>query len=87
MKATLVRPMHGPQFSYLAAMWSLSTLLTCVDIVGNNIPVFFIQDAIQFPDLIHSVKPRPDNEIPQAATAHDSAWDHGKQWTKEPHLG
>ncbi|KAI5802857.1 catalase-like domain-containing protein [Pyronema domesticum] len=45
------------------------------DIVGNNIPVFFIQDAIQFPDLIHAVKPRPDNEIPQAATAHDSAWD------------
>ncbi|KAK3692513.1 catalase-like domain-containing protein [Podospora appendiculata] len=45
------------------------------DIVGNNIPVFFIQDAIQFPDLIHSVKPSPDNEIPQAATAHDSAWD------------
>ncbi|KAI1340606.1 CATB protein [Xylariaceae sp. FL0016] len=45
------------------------------DIVGNNIPVFFIQDAIQFPDLIHSVKPSPDSEIPQAATAHDSAWD------------
>ncbi|KAB5558277.1 catalase 3 precursor [Coniochaeta sp. 2T2.1] len=45
------------------------------DIVGNNIPVFFIQDAIQFPDLIHSVKPSPDNEIPQAASAHDSAWD------------
>ncbi|KAI1777933.1 CATB protein [Hypoxylon cercidicola] len=45
------------------------------DIVGNNIPVFFIQDAIRFPDLIHAVKPRPDNEIPQAATAHDSAWD------------
>ncbi|KAJ5538475.1 Catalase B [Penicillium frequentans] len=45
------------------------------DIVGNNIPVFFIQDAILFPDLIHSVKPRGDNEIPQAATAHDSAWD------------
>ncbi|KAH7037935.1 catalase [Microdochium trichocladiopsis] len=45
------------------------------DIVGNNIPVFFIQDAIRFPDLIHSVKPKPDNEIPQAATAHDSAWD------------
>ena len=45
------------------------------DIVGNNIPVFFIQDAIQFPDLIHSVKPEPANEIPQAATAHDSAWD------------
>ncbi|RYP69230.1 hypothetical protein DL771_006198 [Monosporascus sp. 5C6A] len=45
------------------------------DIVGNNIPVFFIQDAIRFPDLIHSVKPSPDSEIPQAATAHDSAWD------------
>ncbi|KXX79527.1 Catalase-3 [Madurella mycetomatis] len=45
------------------------------DIVGNNIPVFFIQDAIHFPDLIHAVKPRPDNEIPQAASAHDSAWD------------
>ena len=45
------------------------------DIVGNNVPVFFIQDAIQFPDLVHSVKPSPDNEIPQAATAHDSAWD------------
>lgn len=38
-------------------------------------PVFFIQDAIQFPDLVHSVKPSPDNELPQAATAHDSAWD------------
>ncbi|KAK0630725.1 catalase [Bombardia bombarda] len=45
------------------------------DIVGNNIPVFFIQDAIRFPDLIHSVKPNPSNEIPQSATAHDSAWD------------
>ncbi|KAK3357373.1 catalase-like domain-containing protein [Lasiosphaeria hispida] len=45
------------------------------DIVGNNIPVFFIQDAIRFPDLIHAVKPSPDSEIPQAATAHDSAWD------------
>ncbi|KAF9255095.1 catalase-domain-containing protein [Marasmius fiardii PR-910] len=49
------------------------------DIVGNNIPVFFIQDAIQFPDLIHAVKPRPDNEIPQAATAHDSAYDFFSQ--------
>ncbi|KAK3995992.1 catalase-like domain-containing protein [Cladorrhinum sp. PSN332] len=45
------------------------------DIVGNNVPVFFIQDAIRFPDLIHSVKPAPDREIPQGATAHDSAWD------------
>lgn len=49
------------------------------DIVGNNIPVFFIQDAIRFPDLIHAVKPSPDNEIPQAATAHDTAWDFFSQ--------
>jgi catalase len=45
------------------------------DIVGNNIPVFFIQDAIKFPDLIHAVKPEPHNEIPQAASAHDTFWD------------
>ncbi len=45
------------------------------DIVGNNIPVFFIQDAIKFPDLVHSIKPEPDNEIPQASTAHPSFWD------------
>ncbi|KAF1979983.1 catalase-domain-containing protein [Bimuria novae-zelandiae CBS 107.79] len=49
------------------------------DIVGNNIPVFFIQDAIKFPDLIHAVKPMPDREIPQAATAHDTAWDFFSQ--------
>ncbi|MCS3529019.1 catalase [Chryseobacterium sp. JUb7] len=45
------------------------------DLVANNIPVFFIQDAIKFPDLIHAVKPEPDNEIPQAASAHDTFWD------------
>ncbi|SDM45763.1 catalase [Sediminibacillus halophilus] len=45
------------------------------DLVGNNIPVFFIQDAMKFPDLIHAVKPEPHNEIPQAATAHDTFWD------------
>ena len=45
------------------------------DLVGNNIPVFFIQDAIKFPDLIHAVKPEQDNEIPQAASAHDTFWD------------
>ncbi|MEO8073195.1 MAG: catalase [Acidobacteriota bacterium] len=45
------------------------------DLVGNNMPVFFIQDAIKFPDLIHSVKPEPNNEIPQAASAHDTFWD------------
>ncbi|KID91003.1 catalase [Metarhizium guizhouense ARSEF 977] len=55
------------------------------DIVGNNIPVFFIQDAIQFPDLVHSVKPRSDNEIPQAATAHDTAWDFFSQETSTLH--
>jgi catalase len=45
------------------------------DMVGNNIPIFFIQDAIKFPDLIHAVKPEPNNEIPQAASAHDTFWD------------
>ena len=45
------------------------------DFVGNNIPVFFIQDAIKFPDLVHALKPEPDNEIPQAASAHDTFWD------------
>lgn len=54
-------------------------LLIAADIVGNNIPVFFIQDAILFPDLIHAVKPSGENEIPQAATNHDSAWDFFSQ--------
>ena len=45
------------------------------DLVGNNIPVFFIQDAMKFPDLVHAVKPEPHNEIPQAASAHDTFWD------------
>jgi len=45
------------------------------DLVGNNMPVFFIQDAMKFPDLIHAVKPEPNNEIPQAASAHDTFWD------------
>ena len=45
------------------------------DLVGNNIPVFFIQDAIKFPDLIHAVKPEPNNEIPQASSAHDTFYD------------
>ena len=45
------------------------------DIVGNNIPVFFIQDAIKFPDIIHAVKPEPDRDFPQAASAHDTFWD------------
>jgi catalase len=45
------------------------------DLVGNNMPVFFIQDAVKFPDLIHAVKPEPHNEIPQAASAHETFWD------------
>jgi catalase len=45
------------------------------DIVGNNIPVFFIQDAIKFPDLVHAVKQEPDRDFPQAATAHNNFWD------------
>jgi len=45
------------------------------DLVGNNMPVFFIQDAIKFPDLIHSVKPEPDRGFPQAQSAHDNFWD------------
>ncbi|EHJ49117.1 Catalase [Solidesulfovibrio carbinoliphilus subsp. oakridgensis] len=45
------------------------------DLVGNNIPVFFIQDAIKFPDLIHAGKPEPNTHIPQASTAHDTFWD------------
>jgi catalase len=45
------------------------------DLVGNNMPVFFIQDAMKFPDLVHAVKPEPHNEIPQAASAHDTFWD------------
>ncbi|GAA3155108.1 hypothetical protein GCM10020255_035830 [Rhodococcus baikonurensis] len=45
------------------------------DLVGNNIPVFFIQDGIKFPDIIHAAKPHPDREIPQAQSAHDTFWD------------
>lgn len=45
------------------------------DLVGNNMPVFFIQDATKFPDLVHAVKPEPNNMIPQAASAHDTFWD------------
>lgn len=46
------------------------------DLVGNDTPVFFIQDAIKFPDFIHAVKPEPHNEMPQGQTAHDSFWDY-----------
>lgn len=45
------------------------------DLVGNNMPVFFIQDAIKFPDFVHAIKPEPNNDIPQASSAHDTLWD------------
>lgn len=45
------------------------------DLVANNIPIFFIQDGIKFPDIVHAIKPEPDNEIPQASAAHDTFWD------------
>ncbi len=63
------------------------------DLVGNNTPVFFIQDAMKFPDLIHAVKPEPNNEMPQAASAHDTFWDfvvnqpetlHNIMWLMSP---
>src|SRR5450432_389181 len=56
------------------------------DMVGNDIPVFFIQDAIKFPDLIHAVKPEPNNEIPQAASAHDTFWDFVSLTPESSHM-
>jgi catalase len=55
------------------------------DLVGNNIPVFFIQDALKFPDIIHAGKPHPDNEIPQAQSAHDTFWDFVTLHTEATH--
>ncbi len=56
------------------------------DIVGNNIPVFFIQDAIKFPDLIHAAKQEPDRDFPQAQTAHDNFWDFASLMTESTHM-
>jgi catalase len=56
------------------------------DLVGNNIPVFFIQDAIKFPDLIHAVKPEPHNGMPQAASAHDTFWDFVSLMPESTHM-
>ncbi|ABE44372.1 catalase [Polaromonas sp. JS666] len=56
------------------------------DLVGNNIPVFFIQDAIKFPDLIHAVKPEPHHEMPQAASAHDTFWDFASLMPESTHM-
>jgi catalase len=55
------------------------------DLVGNNMPVFFIQDAIKFPDIIHAAKPHPDREIPQAQSAHDTFWDFVTRHTEATH--
>ena len=55
------------------------------DLVANNMPVFFIQDAIKFPDIIHAAKPHPDREIPQAQSAHDTFWDFVTLHTEATH--
>ena len=55
------------------------------DLVGNNMPVFFIQDGIKFPDVIHAAKPHPDREIPQAQSAHDTFWDFVSLHTEATH--
>ncbi|MBV8832057.1 MAG: catalase [Acidobacteriaceae bacterium] len=56
------------------------------DLVGNNIPVFFIQDAIKFPDLVHAVKQEPDRAFPQAQTAHDNFWDFASLMPESTHM-
>ncbi|KXJ88827.1 catalase [Microdochium bolleyi] len=56
------------------------------DIVGNNIPIFFIQDSIKFPDLVHAVKPEPHNEVPQAQSAHNNFWDFAYLHSEATHM-
>ncbi|MEX2423319.1 MAG: catalase [Acidimicrobiia bacterium] len=56
------------------------------DLVGNNIPVFFIQDAIKFPDLVHAIKPEPHHEMPQATAAHDNFWDFASLMPETAHM-
>ncbi len=56
------------------------------DLVGNNVPVFFIQDAMKFPDLVHAVKPEPNKGIPQAASAHDTFWDFISLMPESAHM-
>jgi catalase len=56
------------------------------DLVGNNMPVFFIQDGIKFPDLVHAIKPMPDNEMPQASAAHDTFWDFASLMPEITHM-
>jgi catalase len=56
------------------------------DLVGNNIPIFFIQDAMKFPDLVHAVKPEPHHGMPQAASAHDTFWDFISLMPESTHM-
>jgi catalase len=56
------------------------------DLVGNNMPVFFIQDAIKFPDLVHAIKPEPHHEMPQATAAHDTFWDFASLMPESMHM-
>ncbi len=56
------------------------------DLVGNNIPVFFIQDAMKFPDLVHAVKPEPHHAMPQASSAHDTFWDFVSLMPESAHM-
>jgi catalase len=56
------------------------------DLVGNNIPVFFIQDAMKFPDLVHAAKPEPHHQVPQASTAHDTFWDFVSLMPESTHM-
>jgi len=87
MRATLVSVFPTDSMDLSTSVHAKEKLLINEnkDIVGNNIPVFFIQDAIRFPDLIHAVKPSPDNEIPQAATARDAEWDFFSQQPSSLH--
>lgn len=56
------------------------------DLVGNNIPVFFIQDAMKFPDLVHAIKPEPHHAMPQASSAHDTYWDFVSLMPESAHM-
>ena len=56
------------------------------DLVGNNIPIFFIQDAMKFPDLVHALKPEPHHAMPQAASAHDTFWDFVSLMPESTHM-
>ncbi|CAN5752943.1 catalase [soil metagenome] len=56
------------------------------DLVGNNMPIFFIQDANKFPDLVHAIKPMPHNEMPQASAAHDTFWDFASLMPELTHM-